>query len=757
MLVRESVTQLGYHESPDHELCLVRFTAQGKPRNTTHIGNARVDVPDALYLATATFQPGTIQATRGRSKENIREIYDLAFDFDLKDYLDVDGPEDVWRLPRTDLNRCLDDLDADVLRIMGELNIPVTRMLHTGYGTLVLARLRTEDRQKVSEVIALHKSLVRAINDAYGGTFADPGVNDGGTRIVRLPGSRNTKGRAVGAADHTVEMVCDDGPELDLTRHTIPAVLDVVRRQPILGNAPELPLDAELRVALADVLRPVWTPGKRHNLAVGMAGLLAKAGITEGDTGDFVESVAIEAGDEEWAKRRNDATTTYRRLGTAQEVSGYRILLDVLDEPVVSFLDAQLEGVRRQGMRKVAPLPGRVAPPVAEAVPPLALRGWFGSYVNLMHPCTEACQAFHLAVAFTLVGAWFGRRLKIKDVLPLYPNFYTVLVGDTGRGKKTTAIEKGLRMLGAPMSDPEGRISHTPPFRVVTGLSSREGLVAELAAHPQLVAFEDEFSSTLSKGRQEATSTLFPALTYLYNSPHEFASLTKPNRSGDYPVATNPFLSLIGGIPEETLRRHMTGDDAASGFANRILFVFGNNAERPIPNPPAPDERIMREMMAALRAVRLPPIMGFSLGAESQWEAWYGTEDIEGFWHRRYELEVERQMVQRLPVTIRKLAGLYAATEGNHVIDTDQLDAAIAFAEWLTERTLRSVGGWGGSDDAMLYEKIERMVIEKPRFKGEIVGTLSRLYGAVDVVRMLDGMFHGGCVDIDKDGVVSKL
>jgi len=90
------------------------------------------------------------------------------------------------------------------------------------------------------------------------------------------------------------------------------------------------------RIAACSLVAQNWRQGSRHNLALGLSGLLLKAGI-EQEVAESVISVICEvAADTEVGDRLYAVKTTYEKASSA--VSGYGLLSDVLGEKVSNRL-----------------------------------------------------------------------------------------------------------------------------------------------------------------------------------------------------------------------------------------------------------------------------------------------------------------------------------------------------------------------------------------------------------------------------------
>src|SRR5215831_21352185 len=77
--------------------------------------------------------------------------------------------------------------------------------------------------------------------------------------------------------------------------------------------------------------------------------------------------------------------------------------------------------------------------------PEEAFTGLFKNYRDLVEPCTEAPAAYHWVTFLTMTGLLLGRNVFIRNPLPLYPNFYSLLIGSTGLNRKSTTMTFGVR------------------------------------------------------------------------------------------------------------------------------------------------------------------------------------------------------------------------------------------------------------------------------------------------------------------------
>ena len=79
--------------------------------------------------------------------------------------------------------------------------------------------------------------------------------------------------------------------------------------------------------------------------------------------------------------------------------------------------------------------------------PPQAFSGLFKDYLELVGSCTEAPSPYHWVTFLTMTGLLLGRNVFMRQPYPVYPNFYSLLIGRTGLGRKSTAMKCGEREL----------------------------------------------------------------------------------------------------------------------------------------------------------------------------------------------------------------------------------------------------------------------------------------------------------------------
>jgi len=199
-----------------------------------------------------------------------------------------------------------------------------------------------------------------------------------------------------------------------------------------------------------------------------------------------------------------------------------------------------------------------------------ALHGVAGEIVNKIAPHTEAHPAALLIQLLVGMGNLIGRDPYFQtERTKHHTNLFTVIVGDSSRGRKGTSWGHAHYLLE--QVDPKWAGT-----QIIGGLASGEGVIAELrdsteenheAKDKRLVLLEGEFSQAL-----QVMSRAGNTVSALLRNAWDTGNLK--NMSKGQPLqASNCHISMIGHITKTELRRLLSANDTANGFANRILWV----------------------------------------------------------------------------------------------------------------------------------------------------------------------------------------
>jgi hypothetical protein len=205
-------------------------------------------------------------------------------------------------------------------------------------------------------------------------------------------------------------------------------------------------------------------------------------------------------------------------------------------------------------------------------IPEQALHGPAGEFVRLVEPHTEADPVALLIQFLVCFGVAAGRHAHLRiEASHHYPNEFCVLVGASAKGRKGSSWDHVKTLLAA--ADP-GFVSG----RVVSGLSSGEGLIAEVRdplddtdtaapADKRLLVLEPEFAQVMKVLAREG-NTLSPVIRNGWDGKRLQALVRNaPLR------ATAAHVGIVAHITKDELLRYLNATELANGFFNRFLLV----------------------------------------------------------------------------------------------------------------------------------------------------------------------------------------
>lgn len=119
-----------------------------------------------------------------------------------------------------------------------------------------------------------------------------------------------------------------------------------------------------------------------------------------------------------------------------------------------------------------------------------------------MAPCTEAALVSLWGAFLLSVGMVIGRNAWRYSPRALYPNFYLLLLGQTGDSRKSTVLWLAcelLRYVGVDFKELDGVVSSEAIYEALADREGTKGLV-----------YADEFRALLSVAKRKGTQDILP-------------------------------------------------------------------------------------------------------------------------------------------------------------------------------------------------------------------------------------------------------
>lgn len=379
------------------------------------------------------------------------------------------------------------------------------------------------------------------------------------------------------------------------------------------------------------------------------------------------------------------------------------------------------------------------------------ITGVFDEYIRAYFGCTEVSPSFLFGTLKTLIGASLGRRVSLAGTHPLHPNFFTCIVGHTALARKSTALTCAEHIIGQgdmgvfilrSLSTPEGLISALIPpdgyrhgstlpmtdveedEKAPTGIAATMGgntaqldtMLVESDVDTEgfrICLSIDEFSHLLKKAGKPHGDGLIQMLATAYNYPPKLQLPTRVSPlSADHPCVT-----MIGATTLHWLEASLKLEDIQGGFANRITYYLGSEAEQDWLFEDQPGDSVrLANVAKAINSLRLkypdPVQFRFTPEASVEGQKWYES-------HRKALVQEKNPLIimaaARTDVHVKKTALLFAALDNagdDYEVHKTALEKAILLSEYLQKVVAHLYSNFNFSDDKRLETKIIE-VLEK--------------------------------------------
>jgi hypothetical protein len=346
-----------------------------------------------------------------------------------------------------------------------------------------------------------------------------------------------------------------------------------------------------------------------------------------------------------------------------------------------------------------------------------AFHGVAGEVVKMLCTGSELKPEAVLSQFLCIFGNMLGRApYKIQD--GRHGTLINVaIVGNTADGAKRSSYQAIKRLIRAVSPD-------YCTDNINGGYNSSEALIGDITDEiegvnkkgetiileqgvedKRLLVVEEEFSRILQIGKGDGV-TMSEILRQCFDLPD---ALRAPSRKS-YLVSTNPFVSIVGHITPEGLKKCMDSVEAFNGFANRFMFIASHRTAS-IPEPPVIDWNegraadIVKRLQQVLKIYCPHPLISstnpdlefkFSQKAKEKWAQIYHEISRQSANRHGYSGAI----IARAKPTILRLSMIYSALDSISLIEPKHLDAVSALWNYATDSAMWSFEGISGSKEA---------------------------------------------------------
>jgi len=313
-----------------------------------------------------------------------------------------------------------------------------------------------------------------------------------------------------------------------------------------------------------------------------------------------------------------------------------------------------------------------------------AFIGPIGEYVRIVGPHFEGSESALVIALLNGLGMAIGRKVFItQGESKLFPNLYTVLVGESGIGRKSTCMNYVSNVVKA-----------VDPFvieRIQYGLGSGEVIIAlirdrreftdengkavcdEGSQDKRLWLCVEEFSQILSSMKIQGS-----VISNILRVGFDSKPISKPAKR-NMDICREPHIAVLSSITPKELAIKLPIEEVFNGFANRFSWICSRSSKRLDFDQFAYDTRAVNEIIAKIQ---------YCIHYAQTGERFLSNEAKEVHKYCRSEFDIRSgselmdTLKARQNVNLLKYALIYSALEGASRIEERHMEAAYAVCEY---------------------------------------------------------------------------
>lgn len=346
-------------------------------------------------------------------------------------------------------------------------------------------------------------------------------------------------------------------------------------------------------------------------------------------------------------------------------------------------------------VRKGTSIPGRLPDPSGPHAYVTDPNDLAKEFADLYSANSEAPWDFWYFAYLTFFGASVADLVTLESSLSVPPRLYTVLIGDSGKTRKSTVMSQTAAFFRD--------LSHPQACYVDTGSGSAEGLAKHvLQDHPKCLFLQDELQTLVTMASRDG-SLMMSMMGTLYQETVYQNNTVKQKIDIQYAL-----MSMIAGCTPETYANMFSRAFVDIGFINRLWLVPGVRSREfplPPPIPVGPRNTLLAKTRARLDALHKafvgnsgkPVPRTLTDEARALWDAWY------------YNQKPETEVGTRLEAYGARLKVLISAVRGYTTVPAIVVADVIKMLDWQFKARIDNEPRPTDSKDAFWEGKIRRI------------------------------------------------
>lgn len=341
---------------------------------------------------------------------------------------------------------------------------------------------------------------------------------------------------------------------------------------------------------------------------------------------------------------------------------------------------------------------------------------------------TEPPAIYHRWSITVGIAALLGRKVYIPfGHTRIYPNLYTMLIGDVGT-RKTTAINIAVDLLTKAgynsfaarktskekfLMDLQGIDENGKSFISDSSDISDLGGVwdeGDKTIRETLIA-ADEFNEFTTGDKLDFYSMLGDI--WDWNKPHMFyTSRIKNSKTGGVAIY-QPTINIIAGNTPESFARAFPPEATGQGFMSRLLLIYGEPSQKKFHIPPSPDIEMQNTLVTFYEAILQraegpiefePDIIAAGGMVDKIYRDYEGVDDI------KFKNYSTRRYTQFL-----KLCIIYAVANRRTIIDEEIVIKANTVLAAAERNMPRAIGEFGKNQSSDISQRVLDIVRKATR------------------------------------------
>lgn len=233
---------------------------------------------------------------------------------------------------------------------------------------------------------------------------------------------------------------------------------------------------------------------------------------------------------------------------------------------------------------------------------------FFQTYLSYIGE-TEAPMFYHRWSALSMVGAFLGREFYFRfGHSNIYPNMYTMLIGEPGT-RKSTAIKLAKKIIASAgykniSSEKTSKEKFLLDLAEQNGIEDVDALLdsaygwgSDSRNYSEMFIACDEFNDFIGLGNLEFISLL--GNLWDFSGPYE-----NRNKTTKSIKINDPTISILGGNTATSFASAFPPETLGQGFFSRLLLIYGEPTGKKITFPESPSSEVVEDTIASLHRIK---------------------------------------------------------------------------------------------------------------------------------------------------------